>query len=342
MSNKFIAYIRVSTQKQNTNGVSLDEQRRAITEYATRHHLHIIQWFQEVTTAAKRGRPVFRAVMLDLAAGQGRLGLIMHKIDRGARNLRDWADIGEAIDLGITVRFAHDDIDLKTRGGRLTADIQAVIAADYIRNLREEVKKGIAGRLHQGLYPFRAPLGYRNMGSGKVKTPDPGTAPLIITTFRRYASGTYTYTTLATELSCLGLTQASGKPLNTSSIGKILHNPFYIGECLVRGNAYPGIHQPLITKDLFLAVQSVSKQRTRISRRRHSFRYHRALLCQSCQHFLTGESQKGRVYYRCHYCSGISVREDRIPEQLSTQSKKFTLNANMSFDLIPYEKFDYA
>lgn len=35
---------------------------------------------------------------------------------------------------------------------QLTADIQAVIAADYIRNLREETIKGINGRLKQGLY----------------------------------------------------------------------------------------------------------------------------------------------------------------------------------------------
>jgi hypothetical protein len=41
------------------------------------------------------------------------------------------------------VHFANDSLDLNTRGGRLSADIQAVVAADYIRNLREEAKKGI-------------------------------------------------------------------------------------------------------------------------------------------------------------------------------------------------------
>lgn len=152
MSTIFIAYTRVSTAKQGTSGVSLIEQKQAIASYAERHELQISAWYEEQQTAAKKGRPVFNEVMRHLGEHQGKVGLLLHKIDRGARNLRDWASIGEAIDLGVDVRFAQDDFDLTTRGGRLAADIQAVIAADYIRNLREEVKKGIDGRLRQGLY----------------------------------------------------------------------------------------------------------------------------------------------------------------------------------------------
>jgi DNA invertase Pin-like site-specific DNA recombinase len=112
----------------------------------------------EIETAAKRGRPVFRSLLRQIEAGNAG-GLIIHKIDRGARNLRDWADLGELIDRGVDVRFAHDNLDLDTRGGRLAADIQAVIAADYIRNLREEVRKGIDGRLcRQPASEFRSPI----------------------------------------------------------------------------------------------------------------------------------------------------------------------------------------
>ena len=81
-------------------------------------------------------------------------GLVIHKIDRSARNFGDWAKIGELADAGIDVHFATESLDFRSRGGRLSADIQAVIAADYIRNLREETIKGINGRLKQGLYPF--------------------------------------------------------------------------------------------------------------------------------------------------------------------------------------------
>ena len=107
------------------------------------------------------------------------LGVIIHKIDRSARNLRDWAKLGDLIDRGLNVQFVHDNVDLQSRGGRLSADIQAVVAADFIRNLRDEVKKGFYGRLKQGFYPLPAPVGYLDRGGGKKKEPDPVMAPLI-------------------------------------------------------------------------------------------------------------------------------------------------------------------
>ena len=113
----------------------------------------------------------------------------MHKIDRSARNLRDWSAIGGLSDAGIDVYFATETLDFRSRGGRLTADIQAVIAADYLRNLREETIKGLQGHLKQGLYPFKAPVGYLDQGGGKPRIPDPKTAPLIREVFELYASG---------------------------------------------------------------------------------------------------------------------------------------------------------
>ena len=145
----FFAYIRVSTVKQGVQGVSLQEQRSAIERYALSQNIRIIQWFEEQETAANRGRPVFTQ-MLSLLKKSKAEGVIIHKIDRSARNLRDWADLGELIDRGISVHFANESLDLQSRGGRLSADLQAVIASDFIRNLSEETKKGIRGRLKRG------------------------------------------------------------------------------------------------------------------------------------------------------------------------------------------------
>src|SRR5438477_379844 len=131
----------------------------AITRYAARQTLTVSQWFEDQQTAAKSGRPVWNQ-MLKLLRRNKAQGVVIHKIDRSARNLRDWADLGEFIDQGVEVHFANESLDLASRSGRLSADIQAVVAADYIRNLREEAKKGIYGRLKQGLYPFRSPIGY--------------------------------------------------------------------------------------------------------------------------------------------------------------------------------------
>ena len=109
--------------------------RDAIQRHAQRYSLDIADWFEERETAAKRGRRIFNRMMKLLKQGKAD-GAIIHKIDRSARNLKDWADLGELIDEGIEVHFANESLDLQTRGGRLSADIQAVVAADYIRNPR--------------------------------------------------------------------------------------------------------------------------------------------------------------------------------------------------------------
>src|SRR6266436_9231971 len=93
---RFFAYIRVSTAKQGEQGVSLQEQRGAIERYASRNGIEIIQWFEERETAATRGRPIFSQMLKLIRQGKAD-GLVIHKIDRSARNLRDWADLGELI-----------------------------------------------------------------------------------------------------------------------------------------------------------------------------------------------------------------------------------------------------
>ena len=117
-------YIRVSTQKQG-EGVSLEAQRDAILAFAASHNLSVVEWFEEKETAAKSGRPIFNRMLRHLRRGLA-TGLIMHKIDRSARNLRDWALVSELPNQGIDIFFATESLDFRSRGGRLAANLQAV------------------------------------------------------------------------------------------------------------------------------------------------------------------------------------------------------------------------
>jgi DNA invertase Pin-like site-specific DNA recombinase len=314
-------YIRVSTQKQG-EGVSLEAQKEAITGFASRNNLTIIEWFEEKETAAKSGRPVFTR-MLKLLERRKAAGLIIHKIDRSARNLKDWAIISDLSDAGIDVHFATESLDFRSRGGRLTADIQAVIAADYIRNLREECLKGLYGRLKQGLYPFRAPLGYLDQGAGRPKIPDPATAPLITEMFSLYATGQYSLRTLRTEITRQGLRNLHGQPLSMCGVETILKNTFYVGVITLQrnGQSFQGIHQPLIHTSLFTRVQDIKAGRYGKKSTRHNHLFRSLFRCGLCGRPMTPERQKGCVHYRCHGrdCNNTTIREDRIEAQIVTR-----------------------
>jgi len=315
----YIGYTRVSTTKQG-EGVSLEVQKEAISRYAERNHFQIALWLEEMETAAKRGRPVFNQAM-KLLRQRKHKGIILHKLDRGARNLKDWAEIGELSDQGIEVHFVNESLDLHSRGGRLSADIQAVVAADYIRNLREETRKGFYGRLKQGLYPLQAPIGYLDQGGGKAKTIDPVKGPLVRKAFELYASARYSFETVGEQLHRLGLRNNNGGRISRTGLSTILNNPFYMGIIRIRrtNENFAGIHEPLIGKALFDRVRGVLTGKVNTRTQRHAFIFRRMLSCAACSYSLIGERQKGHVYYRCHskQCRTNCIREEVVQEGFS-------------------------
>jgi site-specific DNA recombinase len=309
-------YVRVSSLKQG-EGVSLDAQKDAILCFAKHNGITICKWFEEQQTAAKSGRPLFNTMLEALKAGKAE-GVIMHKIDRSARNFFDWAKIGELADNGIEVHFATESLDFKSRGGRLTANIQMAVAEDYVRNLRAEVFKGQRGQLERGFYPFSAPIGYLNNGKRQLKTIDPVVGPLIRKSFELYASGQFSFETLRVEMAKRGFLQPNGKPRSKGCFEAFLANPFYAGIIRIKrsGETFQGKHEPLITPALFQQVLDVraGKGSKKVTRHNHLFRG--LFACGQCQRSMIPELQKGFVYYRCHFpdCAGNSIREECLAD----------------------------
>lgn len=327
---KFFVYVRVSTARQGQFGVSLPEQREIIQAYAAKFNLPIAQWFEERVTAAKTGRPVWNNV-IQLLKSRAASGLIVHKVDRSMRNRSDWAELNSLIDSGVEVHFANEALDLNTRGGRLAADIQAVIAIDYIQNLREEAKKGIYGRLKQGLYPMPAPLGYLDMGAGKPKVPDPATASLVKLAFEMYSTARYSLAALQRELHLKGLRRKSDRRLSRNFLGRMLRSTFYMGLITIKktGQTYFGVHQPLISKALFDNVQEVLEGRMpKPDKQRHEFTFRQLFRCKLCGRHLIAERQKGHVYYRCQKktCPTKCIREEVIQASVVERLKLVQLD----------------
>ncbi len=310
---QFFAYIRVSDPKQG-KGVSLAEQRSIIEGYAGRIDALIVEWFVETRTAAKAGRPVFSRMLKLVRAGKAE-GIIVHKLDRSTRNYYDWAEINALIDNGIAVHVASENLDLRSRGGMLAADMQVLIAVDYIRNLREEALKGIHGRLKQGILPNAAPIGYLNRGKGNAKEIDPVKGPLVKHLFEAYATGALNLRDLAKEGERIGLRNRAGHPLRPQQMQMVLRNPFYVG--VIRSRRYglfPGIHVPLVSKPLFDRVQVILSGKFVRRTKRFNFLFRRFIRCATCHRSLVGSERKGHVYYRCPTieCPTTSLREEPV------------------------------
>jgi len=107
-----------------------------------------------------------------------------------------------------------------------------------------------------------------------------------------------------------------------NGLSTILKNPFYVGlmRIVKTGQTFEGVHEPLVSTDLFEKVQGVlAGKRVDRSKSRVST-YSRIARCGSCGYSLIAERQKGHIYYRCHnrpfknppVCPPTSVREEEI------------------------------
>lgn len=82
---RFISYLRVSTQRQGQSGLGLEAQRRAISDYIRSAGGEIIQEFVEVESGSCRDRPVL--VQSIAQCKKQRAMLVLARLDRLARNV---------------------------------------------------------------------------------------------------------------------------------------------------------------------------------------------------------------------------------------------------------------
>ncbi len=171
-------------------------------------------------------------------------------------------------DAGVMLVSATENID-ETPSGMLLHGIMSSIAEFYSRNLATEVIKGMTQKARTGGTPTRAPIGYLNVHrrddvgrENRTVEVDTERAPHVQWAFQAYATGNWTLTQLRDELTVRGLRSVPtpkrpSRPLQTSSIHKMLTNPYYRGEIVYRGARYDGAHEPIVPTEVWYQVQAV-------------------------------------------------------------------------------------
>ena len=313
------AYARVSSKEQEREGYSIPVQLKRVHEYAERHGYAIVEEFVDVETAKEPGRREFSR-MVEAARRDATIGaLICEKVDRLCRNLRDYMTIDE---LPAKTLFWQQDFP-DNAAGKLSFGMMVLLAKHYIDNLSDEVKKGMAEKVQEGGFPHQAPLGYRNVREGdrQVIVPDPIKAPMVRRAYELYATRAYSLKTLRTKLRDEGLaTTKQGKLISLSQLQWLLKNPFYKGDFRWKGRSWAGSHAPLVSRELWDAVQAAFSAHEKPVYRKHDFAYKGLLICGSCGRHLTAEIKKKRyVYYHCageEACRKTYIREEQLDEQV--------------------------
>jgi DNA invertase Pin-like site-specific DNA recombinase len=141
---KLIGYLRVSTVRQRADGYSLQAQRQAIQRYCNSLGYQLLG-LEEESESAVKARPVFHKLLERVLNSDGSIdGLIVAKLDRLGRSVKDLADIASLLrEKDKQLISVHDHIDTSSSNGKLLFHILSAIA-EYERELLIERTK--AGR----------------------------------------------------------------------------------------------------------------------------------------------------------------------------------------------------
>ncbi len=323
-----VLYARVSTVEQREEGYSLDAQLALLRQYAADKSLTVAGEFVDSESGAKAGRSAFGQMIAQVAESDEKLPIICEKTDRLYRNFADMVKVDE---LGAELHFVKESIVIgpdSRSNDRFIHSIKVCLAKHFSDNLREEVRKGMAEKARQGIFPSVAPVGYRNTTDGhrKVIEPDPEMAPLVRRVFAEYASGSVSLSGAAALGKSIGLRTRKGNNLARSSIARMFDNPVYVGIVRWNDSEYPGIHAPIVDAATFEAVQKIMHGRTttRGFGTARSFSYRGLMTCAYCGCSITAEIKKEHyVYYRCtgmrdRTCPGKKVvREEALTDQFA-------------------------
>ena len=81
----FVAYYRVSTDKQGRSGLGLEAQRKAVTEYLDGGEWELVAEFTEIESGKKSDRPELAKALA--ACKRLKATLVIARLDRLARNV---------------------------------------------------------------------------------------------------------------------------------------------------------------------------------------------------------------------------------------------------------------
>jgi site-specific DNA recombinase len=335
---KYCLYARKSTESDEKQALSIDSQIKEMLKIAEREGLEIIDIRRESHSAKDSGqRPVYQELLEDIRRGRFN-AVLTWAPDRLSRNAGDLGTLVDLMDqkllLEIRTYGQHFRNSPNEKFLLMILCSQAKLEND---NKSINVKRGLRTRVEMGLLPGRAPTGYlkeKRMDRKCESILDPDRAPIIRKMFEKVAyerwSGRKVYHWLKFEMNLK--TAAGNKNLTLGNLYTILQNPFYYGVFEYPKNSgswYQGKHQPLITKELFDAVQAQIK--TNILRvESKEFAFTRLMECGLCGSGITADEKfkklkhggvNRHVYYGCtkvrdRFCKCGYLNEDELIEQL--------------------------
>lgn len=280
-------------------GETLTRHQNILTELAGHHKLNIVKIYREIVSGDSiEARPQMQYLLTDVEAGKYE-GVLVVEIERLAR--------GDTIDQGIVARtFRESSTKIITPSKIYDPDnefdeeyfeFSLFMSRREYKTIRRRMQTGRLASVKEGNYiGTEAPYGYRKINPApKVHTLEivPEEAGTVRMIYRMYLDG-HGAKYIANELNRIGISPQKSRFWEYPSIKKILQNTIYCGMVGWKSKSngstlYTGLHKPIISRDIFNAVQEKKKKNPAAQLHCNDKLlnyYHNIMYCRNCGHQL--------------------------------------------------------
>jgi len=148
---RVVAYYRVSTVEQEESGAGLDAQRAAVEAACAQRGWTIVASFTDAESARSLKRPELGAALGQLAAGAADV-LMVSKMDRCTRSLKDWCALAELAQREHWKLVALDSpADPTTPHGEAMVAVQVVFSQLERRLIGQRTREALAAKRAAGV-----------------------------------------------------------------------------------------------------------------------------------------------------------------------------------------------
>jgi site-specific DNA recombinase len=323
---------RVSTDEQKD---ALPAQVYRLKDYAERKGF-TYELIEIQESAYKENRQEFNEVIQKVKASKEPVIVVFDKIDRYTRDstakegriLRNLYQSGQ-----IELHFSSENLIINKDSPAtdlMRLGLGVVLAEYYSNAIRDNVKRRQEQMLRDGIWIGKAPFGYKNvlLDNGKKWIwIDSLKADAVRSAYQWYATGNHSLGTIKQKLQT-----EYGFELGINQIDKVLKNPFYCGQMVSKGKAYPHKYDLVIREELYEQAKAVRESYNVKPKRWGGLPYaYRGLIsCADCGCRITFEKKKGTyIYGHCTQYKGkhgaAYVAEEELTHQLMSAFNKIAI-----------------
>jgi site-specific DNA recombinase len=219
-----IAYLRVSTDKQADKGVSLDAQRAKVAAYAALYDLVLVETIEDAGYSAKTlDRPGLARALDMLRRGEAD-ALLVVKLDRLTRSVRD---LGELVERHFAPGRAAllsvgEQIDTRSAAGRLVLNVLASVSQWEREAIGERTATAMQHKIALGEFTGgEPPYGFKVAGDGVQLERDEGEQE-VIAAAKELRAASLSLRAVSAALAARGLLSRTDRPFRAEQVARMV------------------------------------------------------------------------------------------------------------------------